>query len=147
MMNIKTIDKLKGPSLLFIRLIVVLIFLYHGIPKATNWPMAIDKFAAIGFPGFLGPIVGITEVIASIFVLIGYWNALANFALATVISVAIVGVQIPNAMRAGKLLIAGLERDLLILTANLVLMAFGPGTVSIEGRKEKAPQQIGEVVT
>lgn len=137
MIENKTIDKLKGISLFLLRLIVVLIFLYHGFPKATDWSMASDKFVAMGFPGFLGPIVGIAEVIASILILVGYWTPFASLVLAVIIFVAIVGVQIPGAVKAGKFLIAGLERDLLILMATLVLMAFGPGFFSIKGREKK----------
>jgi uncharacterized membrane protein YphA (DoxX/SURF4 family) len=69
--------------------------------------------------------------------LVGYWTTFASLVLAVIIFVAIVGVQIPGAVKAGKLLIAGLERDLLILMATLVLMAFGPGSFSIEEKKIK----------
>ena len=130
----KIIGRLGEPSLFLIRVMVVLIFLYHGVPKALDWPMAMSKFEAMGFPGFLGPLVGITEVLASIFLLLGYWSALANFVLAIVIAVAIVGVQVPGALEAGKL-IPGLERDLMIFTATLVLMAFGPGFFSVQNSK------------
>ncbi len=131
----KIIGRLGEPSLFLIRVMVVLIFLYHGVPKALDWPMAMSKFEAMGFPGFLGPLVGITEVLASIFLLLGYWSALANFVLAIVIAVAIVGVQVPGALEAGKL-IPGLERDLMIFTATLVLMAFGPGFFSVQNSKK-----------
>lgn len=132
----KAIDMLGGPSLFLIRVIVVLIFLYHGIPKATDWPMAMSRFEAMGFPGMLGPLVGITEVLASILLLLGYWSALANLVLAIVIAVAIIGVQVPGAIGAGKL-IPGLERDLLIFTATLVLTAFGPGFFSLQKSKKE----------
>ena len=89
-----------------------------------------DKFVAMGFPGFLGPIVGIAEVIAAILIIVGIWHAWANYALAVIILVAIVGVQIPGAIKAGKFLTAGLERDLLILAGNFVLALHGPGKLA-----------------
>lgn len=119
--------ELKQWSLLGLRLVIVAIFLYHGLPKATQWGMAMEKFAGMGFPGFLGPIIGILEVIAALLVLIGIWNAYANYLLAAIIVVAIVGVQIPGAVEAGVLLPAGLERDLMILAGNFVLAFHGPG--------------------
>lgn len=44
--------------LLLARLVIVFIFLYHGWPKATQPEMAMGKFEDMGFPGFLGPVVG-----------------------------------------------------------------------------------------
>jgi putative oxidoreductase len=126
-MNESKKQEYKSWSLLGLRIVIAAIFLYHGLPKATQWGMAMEKFVGMGFPGFLGPIVGIAEVIGAILIIVGLWHAWANYALAGIIVVAIIGVQIPGAMKAGKLLTAGLERDLLILTANLVLAFHGPG--------------------
>ena len=117
----------KSWSLLGLRMVIAVIFLYHGWPKATQWGMAMEKFVGMGFPGFLGPIVGIAEVIGAVLIIVGIWHAWANYALAGIIIVAIVGVQIPGAIKAGKLLTAGLERDLLILAGNFVLALHGPG--------------------
>ena len=117
----------KAWSLLGLRLVIAVIFLYHGWPKATDWSMAMEKFVAMGFPGFLGPLVGIVEVIAAVLIVVGIWHNWANWALAVIVFVAIVGVQIPNAVRSGVLLPAGLERDLLILAGNFVLAVHGPG--------------------
>lgn len=120
-------EEWKSWSLLGLRLVIVAIFLYHGWPKATQWSMAFDKFVGMGFPGFLGPIIGILEVVGAILIIIGIWHAWANYMLAAIIVVAIVGVQIPGAVKAGKLLTAGLERDLLILAGNFILALHGPG--------------------
>jgi putative oxidoreductase len=117
----------KDWSLMGLRLVIVAIFLYHGIPKALDWAMASNKFAGMGFPGFLGPIVGIAEVIAALLIVVGVWHAWANYLLAVIIAVAIISVQIPNAIKQGKFLTAGLERDLLILAGNFVLAYHGPG--------------------
>lgn len=140
MANEAILARVRASSLLLIRLAVVTIFLYHGFPKAADWSMAYAKFESMGFPGFLGPIVGITEVVAAVMVLIGYWNFLANLALAAIIFVAIVGVQIPQAETAGKFLTAGLERDLLILAGNFVLMAFGPGMFAVSRMRQSHDQ-------
>lgn len=57
-------------ALLILRLATVFVFLPHGIGKALDWPMATSMFAGMGFPGFLGPITGIVEVIASLLLLV-----------------------------------------------------------------------------
>lgn len=116
----------KKYSLLLTRLFIVFIFLWHGVPKAFNIQWAMDKFVGFGLPGILGPIIGWVEVIAAILVLVGFWHKWANLALAAVIIGAIVTVQLPKGVTAG------LERDILILAANLVLATHGPGMLAIE---------------
>ena len=112
-------------ALLILRLILVAIFLYHGLPKAIFWPMATEKFIGFGLPGFLGPIIGITEVIASISLLFGRFWKTSNLVLLFIIAGAIVTVQLPNFLADMKK-VAGLERDLLILVGHLTLLAFAP---------------------
>ncbi len=112
-------------ALLILRLTLVAIFLYHGLPKAIFWSMATEKFVGFGLPGFLGPITGIAEVIASISLLFGrFWKA-SNLVLLFIIAGAIVTVQLPNFI-ADSSKVAGLERDLLILVGHLTLLAFIP---------------------
>ena len=111
--------------LLILRLTLVAIFLYHGLPKAIFWSMATEKFVGFGLPGFLGPITGIAEVIASISLLFGRFWKMSNLILLFIIAGAIVTVQLPNFL-ADKAKVAGLERDLLILVGHLTLLAFAP---------------------
>ena len=108
-----------------LRLLLVAIFLYHGLPKAIFWSIAMDKFIGFGLPGFLGPITGIAEVIASVLLLFGrFWQA-SNLVLLFIIAGAIVTVQLPEFIEDAKK-VAGLERDLLILVGHLVLLAAYP---------------------
>ena len=112
-------------ALLILRLTLIAIFLYHGLPKAIFWSMATEKFIGFGLPGFLGPITGIAEVIASILLLFGRFWKFSNLLLLFIIAGAIVTVQVPNFLEDAKK-IAGLERDLLILVGHLTLLAFPP---------------------
>lgn len=116
----------KGIALFITRILIVAIFLWHGIPKAFNPSVATEKFVAMGFPGFLGPIVGIVEVVAAIFILIGFWHKRANIVLAIIIAVAVIFVHAPKGVTAG------LERDLLIIAANIILIVFGPGAYAMK---------------
>lgn len=105
MINETILERVKDSSLLLIRLGLVTIFLYHGFPKATEWPMAYAKFESMGFPGFLGPVVGIAEVIAATMILVGYWNLLSNFVLAVIIFVAARTPLVPSASALGPSLV------------------------------------------
>lgn len=112
-------EKYRKYALVFLALVIVAIFLWHGIPKAINPEMANEKFEGMGFSGFLGPIVGWLEVIAAGLILIGVWHRRSNLLLAVIIIIALIGVQIPKGVTAG------LERDLLILAGTLLLAAEG----------------------
>ncbi|MEM8722939.1 MAG: DoxX family protein [Cyanobacteria bacterium P01_G01_bin.39] len=139
-MQTTSISNQKFPTyaLLILRILLVLIFLYHGIPKAIFWSMAAEKFVGFGLPGFLGPITGIVEVIASILLLFGRFWQFANFTLLFIIAGALVTVQIPTFIGDFSK-VAGLERDLLVLVGHLILLAFNPqGTLF--GQPNKSPE-------
>ncbi len=125
MLNNSTSTKFQTYALWALRILLVLIFLYHGLPKAIYWSAATEKFIGFGLPGFLGPITGIVEVIAAVLLLFGrFWQA-TNLVLLFIIAGAIATVQIPNFLGDSSK-VAGLERDLLILVGHLVLLAFPP---------------------
>lgn len=111
------------PAVLFVnRGLIAAIFLWHGIPKALDVASAITKFQDFGLPGTLGPIVGWVEVVTGILMLAGLWHRWTSIVFLVIITGALVTVQIPAGITAG------LERDLLILVALLVLRTAGPGS-------------------
>jgi putative oxidoreductase len=116
--------------LLLLRLTLAFIFLYHGWPKAMQPEMAMSKFEGMGFPGFLGPIVGWGEVIASVLLIAGWFTSLASLLLLGVIVVALLGVQLPQGVEPG------FERDLQVLVLLLLLLSFGPGRYSLDEKKK-----------
>ena len=136
MNNVTITTQFRDYSLLLLRLVVVFVFLYHGFPKAIDWPMATEKFIGFGLPGLLGPITGIVEVVASVLILFGLYHRWANLVLLFIIAGAIATVQIPGSMAAATVS-AGLERDLMILVGTLVLVAFGPGQLSLKQPEPK----------
>lgn len=118
-------DRFKNLAFLLLRLIIIAIFLYHGVPKAIFWTAATEKFVEFGLPGFLGPITGIVEVIASVFLILEWFWRGTNLILLFIIAGAIVTVQLPKYL-ADSSQVAGLERDLLILIGLLNLLANNP---------------------
>ncbi len=128
-------NKFSNYALLSLRILLVLIFLYHGVPKAIFWSAASEKFVGFGLPGFLGPITGIVEVIASVLLLFGRFWKTTNLILIFIIAGAIATVQIPNYL-ADASKVAGLERDLLILVGHLTLLAFDPKGRLVGGNRD-----------
>ncbi len=120
--RLTSIAALPGIGLFVTRVATALIFLYHGWPKATDWAMATDKFIGFGLPGFLGPLVGILEVVFGLTLLVGFMTRVSSIVLGVIIIVALLAVQLP-----GGSVSAGLERDAMILAATIVLAAYGPG--------------------
>ena len=118
-------SKFSAYTLLTLRIVLVAIWLYHGLPKAIFWSAATDKFISFGLPGFLGPITGIAEVIAGLLFLVGrFWKS-TGLILMFIITGAIVTVQLP-AFLGDTSKVAGLERDLMILAGHFVLLSFKP---------------------
>ena len=136
-------------ALLLLRILIVAIFFYHGIPKAIFWSAAMDKFVGFGLPGFLGPITGIVEVIAGILLLFGKFWQITNLVLLFIIAGAIVTVQLPKFIGDSSQ-VAGLERDLLILVGLINLLANNPQKVpnnsaqSAGSQSDLNPEEIPE---
>lgn len=111
---------------LFLRYSIAAVFLWHGVPKAIDPAAAVDKFVGFGLPGVLGPVIGVTEVVASILLVIGFQVRWAALLLAAIILGAIVTVQVPSGVTSG------LERDLLILAGLGVVFALGQRDTAAE---------------
>ena len=118
---------LPGLGLFLTRVATALIFIYHGWPKAVDWAMATEKFIGFGLPGFLGPVVGILEVVFGLTLLLGFWTRASSILLGVIILVALLTVQLP---KGG--VTAGLERDAMILAVCVLLAAYGPGSWALD---------------
>lgn len=111
-----------------LRLLLVAIFLYHGLNKVIFWSMNMEKFIGSGLLGFIVPIIGIVEIIASLLLLFGiFWQA-SNLTLLFIVAVTIVTIQLPNFVENPHNALS-LERNLLILIGNLILLSAYPNRV------------------
>ncbi len=119
------------------RVLVAMIFLWHGVPKAIDWPGATAKFVGVGLPGILGPVTGVVEVVAGGLLVLGYSHRAALTALIVLIAGAIGTVRIPAGITAA------LERDLLILAASALLWHYGPGAFELRFPPRARPKVIG----
>lgn len=108
------VEKETGGRLIAIeatKLLIVAIFLWHGLPKVLDPTTASERFMAWGLPGLLGPITGWVEVLVAPLLYVRATRRIAAAVLAAIIVGALVAVQVPGGITAG------LERDLLILAA------------------------------
>ncbi len=87
-------------------------------------------FSSLGFPGFMGPITGIAEVIAGILFVLGLYPRWSSLVFLVVMAGAISGVHLPASFAAGSPTPA-LERDLLIAAGVIVTMSMGFGAISL----------------
>jgi putative oxidoreductase len=119
-------NRYQGWILLLLRLTAAFIFLWHGVPKAFDYDVGFQKFVDMSFPGFLGPIIGWIEVIASALLIIGYQTRWVSFVLAGVVVIALLAVQLPKGV------VAAFERDLLLTAIMLALTVYGAGPFSVD---------------
>ncbi|WP_330632880.1 DoxX family protein [Halocatena halophila] len=113
-------------ALFGLRLLLGFVFLYHGVPKLLDTTATIGAFESLGLPGLLGLVVGVLEVVGAVLLILGVATPIASLVLAAIIVSAIGLVHLPEGSIA-----AGLERDLLILGASIVVFTAGPGRYAL----------------
>jgi putative oxidoreductase len=121
-------------GLLLLRLVVGLLFVGHGSQKLFGWfggggPQGTAAFfGSIGYrvPAVTALVVGLSETGGGLLLATGLLTPLAAFLLATVMLNAIATVVFP------KGLLGGWEFELTLLTVAIVLVATGPGEISLD---------------
>ncbi len=128
-------------SLVLLRLAVGLIFATQGFLKYVDPNMGVHRFARIGFPAplFTAHFVGAFEMVCGLLVLVGLWTRLASIPLLIVICTAIVTTKIPELFRANQgfwYMVSDARTDFAMLCCLLFLLICGPGTWSIDNRRQ-----------
>ena len=115
-------------GLFLLRLVIAIIFLYHGVPKLKN-PKAMAQ--GIGWKKEAVFILGLVEVLSPIALILGVYMQLAALLLAIIM----VGAIKMKAMKWGVPFAAhdknGWEFDLILLAANVVIILGGGGLIGI----------------
>lgn len=109
-----------------LRLLVGVIFLYHGIMKFINLQGTMGFFAnGVHIWGWLGVVVAVVEVVGGAMLILGLWSKWAAYGLGIVIlgALILVTARFPVA--------AGFERDILLLFSLIVIATSGPGRCAI----------------
>ena len=119
-MKSKKSEKSMNLALLLLRILIGLIFVYHGFPKLFSMP------SLLGLPSFIGLIIGILEVGCGLLLVLGYGSPYVNYPLIAIMIVALFGVQLKRGITSSS------ERDLLILIVLIFLTTIGFGKYSLD---------------
>ena len=118
----------SGWAILFLRVVVGIILVAHGLPKLKNLQKTVQGFEGMGFkPGiFWGTLVGVLEFVGGIALMLGLFTQV--IAVLVVIQFMVILLKV----KRGAPLVGGYEFDLLILAAAVALATLGSGFVSLE---------------
>lgn len=111
------------------RLLISSIFLMAGISKITGYAGTQGYMVSVGVPGELLPVVIAVEILGALAIIIGYHTRLAAFLLAgfTVVSALLFHNDFADQTQSIMFM-----KNLAIAGGFLLLVANGPGTVSVD---------------
>lgn len=124
----------RAMALLFVRAVMGVAFILHGLPKIQN-PMGwMDAMGMTNVPAFLQALAALTEVGGGFALLLGLLTPLAALGLVCQMLVALFLVHIPKgdpfvAPAPGQ---SSFESALVYLALSALLMAIGPGRYSLD---------------
>jgi putative oxidoreductase len=120
-------------TLTILRILVGITFLLHGLPKLSGLEGFTGFVASLGFPlpGFFAILVAALEVGGGLLLILGLATRWVSLLLMVQMLITTLLVKLPNAGFINQQQ-AGAELDLLLAAAALVLLAFGPGPLSVE---------------
>jgi putative oxidoreductase len=127
--SVKFLDKLQPLSLLTLRAILGIIFLYHGYPKLTHTHGNLQAvFVEHGLPPYFAYLSGILETFGGGLLLLGLFTRPAALLLAIEMCVAIWKVHSLH----GYLAVHDYEFPLALAGACFALATVGAGTLSLD---------------
>lgn len=115
-------------GILFLRAVLGLIFMGHGLPKLKSLKSTGENFKKMGFkPGpFWGTLVALLEVFGGLALILGFFTQI--FAALFVIEFVVILLTVKR--KSG--FVGGYELDLLILAAAVLLVLIGSGSISLD---------------
>lgn len=115
--------------MLALRVILGVIFLYHGYPKLVHPTQAMhDFFVSHGFPAYFLSVAGILEVFGGLLLIVGLFTRSAALLLAVEMAIAIWRVHSTHGIMAVK----DYEFPLALAGANFALATIGAGLLSLD---------------
>ncbi len=126
---------LNQPDLakLILRLMVGVLMLLHGVHKILHGVAFIEgKFSAIGLPAVLAYSVFIGEIIAPIFLIIGFKTRLASVIIIFTMVIAVLLAYPTQWLALTKVGALFLEVQYLYIFSALAVIFLGPGRFSID---------------
>ncbi len=120
-------DSRESNALAMIRVMLALVFIYHGYSKITNIEGTIGFFQTLGFSPFLTYVVAYGEFIGGVLMLLGTLTCFVSFFFVITMIVAILSVHLKNGFDITK---GGYEYALTLLVMSLAILKAGPGSYS-----------------
>lgn len=123
------------------RVLLVVLFLFAAFGKLTAYAGTQAYMQSAGVPGFLLPLVILTELGGAVLIVLGWQTRLVAFLLAgfTLLSALIFHHQIGDSTQLLLLL-----KDISITGAFLLLVANGAGPYSLDARRHRSRIAAGE---
>jgi putative oxidoreductase len=112
------------------RVLMALIFLLSGIGKLGAYSATAAYMAAAGIPGALLPLVIATEILGALAVMLGWKTRIAAFLVAGFSVLSAIGF---HRNLADQMEMIQFLKDISIAGGFLLLVANGPGRLSIDG--------------
>ena len=122
------INGFQDYGLLAIRIVLGVIFLYHGLPKIMH---SGKKAAGMGMSSAFVFVLGLAEVLGGLGALLGWYTDAASILLIVVMLGALYYKMAVWHVPFSAMDKMGWEFDLMILAAAIALLLIGPGTISI----------------
>ncbi len=127
------VTKMYNPNLglLFIRIALGVVFLYHGLGKFQDMEGVVKFFSMLDLPVFLAYLVAIVEFVGGLALLLGLFVEFFASILAVVMFMAIVLAKYANGF-AGMTGRPGYELDFVLLFALLGIACLGAGKFALK---------------
>jgi putative oxidoreductase len=122
------LNALQPLGLLLLRLVLGIIFIWHGYPKLTHPNAMHGVFVQHGLPGYFVTIAGVLEVFGGGLLILGFLTRIAALLLAIETGVAIWKVQ----SAGGYLAVHNYEFPLVLAVACFALARVGAGRASVD---------------
>jgi putative oxidoreductase len=124
------LEKLKPIALLFLRLGLGIIFIFHGYPKLFTHPQqTAEAFARMGFPAYFAYISGVLEFFGGTLLIVGLFTRIAGLLLAAEMAVALVKV---HGLLSNPTNVHNYEFPLACAVGSFALVGVGAGLISLD---------------
>ena len=122
----------QGPIILTGRILLALMFVVSGFTKISAYSGTQQYMEAFGVPGTLLPLVIVLELVGGLMIAAGLFTRITALALAgfTLLSAILFHANFGDQIQAIFFM-----KNLSIAGGFLMLVAFGPGALSIDGRR------------
>jgi putative oxidoreductase len=122
------LNALRPLGLLLLRLVLGIIFIWHGYPKLTHPNAMHGMFLQHGLPGYFVSVAGVLEVFGGGLLILGFFARIAAMLLAIEMAVAIWKVH----SAGGYLAVHNYEFPLVLAAACFALATVGAGRASAD---------------